>query len=137
MSDEVKPFAWAVIGDDYEYATLLAEHAGAVAEEEGGIVVPLYRSPTLTEEERLNRCQAENARLREEAAAMTAAMQQVSALIEKGQKRHYDCEDSWYACPLSEGGCANPAWDKTDCTCGASQYNEILDAVAATIRTWQ
>ena len=52
MSDEAKPFAWAVIGDAYEYATLLAEHAGAVAEEEGGRVVPLYRSPTLTEEER-------------------------------------------------------------------------------------
>ncbi len=52
MSDEAKPFAWAVIGDDYEYATLLEEHAGAVAEEEGGMVVPLYRSPTLTDAER-------------------------------------------------------------------------------------
>lgn len=52
MSDEAKPFAWAVIGDAYEYATLLAEHAGAVAEEDGGRVVPLYRSPTLTDEER-------------------------------------------------------------------------------------
>lgn len=52
MSDEAKPSAWAVIGDDYEYATLLAEHAGAVAAEEGGMVVPLYRSPTLTDAER-------------------------------------------------------------------------------------
>lgn len=52
MSDEAKPFAWAVIGDGYEYATLLVEHAGAVAEEEGGRVVPLYRSPTLTDAER-------------------------------------------------------------------------------------
>ena len=52
MIDEAKPFAWAVIGDGYEYATLLAEHASAVAEEEGGIVVPLYRSPTLTAAER-------------------------------------------------------------------------------------
>lgn len=52
MSDEAKPFAWAVIGDNYEYATLLAEHAVAVAEEEGGTVVPLYRSLTLTAAER-------------------------------------------------------------------------------------
>lgn len=54
MSDEAKPFAWAVIGEDYEYATLLEEHAGAVAEEEGGTVVPLYRQPqpTLTDAER-------------------------------------------------------------------------------------
>ena len=52
MSDEAIPFAWAVIGDDYEYATLLVEHAGAVAAEEGGMVVPLYRSPTLTDVER-------------------------------------------------------------------------------------
>lgn len=52
MSDEAKPVAWAVIGDDYEYATLLAEHAGAVADEEGGTVIPLYRSPALTDAER-------------------------------------------------------------------------------------
>lgn len=51
---EKEPAAWLVIGDDYEYATLLAEHAGAVAEEEGGTVVPLYRhrQPMLTDEER-------------------------------------------------------------------------------------
>jgi hypothetical protein len=55
VSEQPKPFAWAVIGDGYEYATLLAEHAGAVAEEEGGRVVPLYRDappPALTDAER-------------------------------------------------------------------------------------
>jgi hypothetical protein len=54
MSEPPKPFAWAVIGDGYEYATLLAEHAGAVAEEEGGRVVPLYLAPppVLTDAER-------------------------------------------------------------------------------------
>lgn len=45
MSARQKPFAWAVIGDGFEYATLLEEHARAVAEEESGTVVPLYRQP--------------------------------------------------------------------------------------------
>ena len=52
MSDDQEPVAWHVIGDDYEYATLLEEHARAVVEEEGGTVAPLYRSPTLTDAER-------------------------------------------------------------------------------------
>ena len=52
MSDNQNPVAWHVTGDDYEYATLLEEHARAVVEEEGGTVAPLYRSPTLTDAER-------------------------------------------------------------------------------------
>lgn len=48
MSDNQKPVAWHVIGDGYEYSTLLEEHARAVVEEEGGTVAPLYRSPTIT-----------------------------------------------------------------------------------------
>ena len=52
MSDNQNPVAWHVTGDDYEYATLLEEHARAVVEEEGGKVAPLYRSPTLTDAER-------------------------------------------------------------------------------------
>lgn len=47
-----EPVAWLVTGDGYEYATLLKEHAEVVAEEEDGVVVPLCRSPTLTDAER-------------------------------------------------------------------------------------
>jgi hypothetical protein len=53
MSDENEPVAWHVIGDGYEYSTLLEEHARAVAEEEDGTVAPLYRLPTLTDAEQL------------------------------------------------------------------------------------
>lgn len=52
MSDDQEPVAWHVIGDGYEYSTLLEEHARAIVEEEGGTVAPLYRSPTLTDAER-------------------------------------------------------------------------------------
>jgi hypothetical protein len=52
MSDNKNPVAWYVAGDGYEYSTLLEEHARAVAEEEDGTVTPLYRLPTLTDEER-------------------------------------------------------------------------------------
>lgn len=47
-----EPVAWLVTGDGYEYATLLKEHAEVIAEEEDGVVVPLYRKPTLTDAER-------------------------------------------------------------------------------------
>ena len=49
-----EPVAWLVTGDGYEYATLLKEHAEVIAEEEDGVVVPLYRhpQPTLTDAER-------------------------------------------------------------------------------------
>jgi hypothetical protein len=52
MSDNQNPVAWHVTGDGYEYSTLLEEHARAIVEEEGGTVVPLYRSPSLTDAER-------------------------------------------------------------------------------------
>ena len=51
-SVEAEPVAWLVTGDGYEYATLLKEHAEVIAEEEDGVVVPLYRKPTLTDAER-------------------------------------------------------------------------------------
>ena len=52
MSDNQNPVAWHVTGDGYEYSTLLEEHARAIVEEEGGTVVRLYRSPSLTDAER-------------------------------------------------------------------------------------
>jgi hypothetical protein len=49
-----EPVAWYVASDGYEYATLLREHAEAIASEEGGTVSPLYHTPkpALTDEER-------------------------------------------------------------------------------------
>ena len=59
MSNNQEPVAWHVTGDDYEYATLLEEHARAIVQEDGGTVkplyqtvIPLYLSPTLTDAER-------------------------------------------------------------------------------------
>lgn len=51
------PVAWWLKGSEYdtgceyEYVSLLKENAAAAAAE-GGTVTPLYRSPTLTDEER-------------------------------------------------------------------------------------
>jgi hypothetical protein len=49
---------------------------------------------------------------------------------------HYYCEDSWYSCPLAEGGCANE--HLRVCNCGLRQkvdklfslFQEYSDAVA-------
>jgi hypothetical protein len=46
-----EPVAWAVLGDGYEYVSLTPEMCGAWASENGGRIVPLYRSPTLTDAE--------------------------------------------------------------------------------------
>jgi hypothetical protein len=60
LTDQERPVAWHVTADGFEYATLLEEHARAIVEEEGGTVAPLYqtvtplyRRPTLTDEEQL------------------------------------------------------------------------------------
>lgn len=43
---------------------------------------------------------------------------------------HSECEDSWYSCPKSEGGCAN-ANQSSECLCGAEDENTLRkDAVA-------
>jgi len=42
---------------------------------------------------------------------------------------HYECEDSWYSCPLSESGCANDCVGE-ECNCGAERHNKkIISAI--------
>ena len=44
---------------------------------------------------------------------------------------HYDCEDSWYSCPLSEDGCSNE-FQGTECTCGVeSGCEKIFQALTS------
>ena len=42
-------------------------------------------------------------------------------------RTHYECEDSWYSCPASEGGCARDDYD-TECDCWADEHNALVDA---------
>ena len=51
-SVKCEPAAWLVDGGEYQYVSLFRESADAAANEEGGAVTPLYRSPTLTDAER-------------------------------------------------------------------------------------
>jgi hypothetical protein len=51
---------------------------------------------------------------------------------------HYECEDGWYSCPLSEGGCLNEAWPKNKCNCGAAEkfaYIARFDSAVASMNT--
>ena len=52
MNKKCEPAAWLVDGGEYQYVSLFRESADAAANEEGGAVTPLYRSPTLTDAER-------------------------------------------------------------------------------------
>ncbi len=47
---------------------------------------------------------------------------------------HYDCEDPWYSCPLSEEGCANEHIDKTVCTCGHDDRKQNVERLIAETR---
>lgn len=43
---------------------------------------------------------------------------------------HYECDDGWYSCPLSEEGCINARTPKNRCTCGRDAR---VDAIAAAL----
>jgi len=43
---------------------------------------------------------------------------------------HLECDDSWYSCPLSEGGCADDSREKK-CNCGAQESIEALAKISA------
>ena len=41
-------------------------------------------------------------------------------------RQHYNCEDSWYSCPLSEDGCSNDQAG-SECNCWARYNKEMED----------
>jgi len=47
--------------------------------------------------------------------------------LESLRRRHHECEDCWYSCPLSEDGCCDDT--QKGCNCGAKEHNARLDAV--------
>ena len=63
-------------------------------------------------------------------ASEVTQRQRAEAVIGK----HYECEDSWYSCPLSEEGCANDGEDKTRCNCGRDDRKVQLELLLTTAR---
>lgn len=47
--------------------------------------------------------------------------------------KHYECEDPWYSCPMSDEGCVNPA-EGEECTCGVDTRRTLLDKLLKTAR---
>jgi len=51
-----------------------------------------------------------------------------------GRTKHRECEDSWYSCPLSDEGCANP--NEKECTCGLeAEKEDMQSAIDEAVRT--
>lgn len=46
-------------------------------------------------------------------------------LLEERFQTHYECEDGWYSCPLSEEGCLDTRRGK-DCTCYVGDLKEFI-----------
>ena len=58
-------------------------------------------------------------------AAEIARLREALSRCKRG---HYYCEDSWYSCPLAEGGCADDS-KAAVCDCGAEAFNAEIDVV--------
>jgi hypothetical protein len=58
----------------------------------------------------------------------------IEAIVPLARRNHNDCDDTWYGCPLSDGGCSDPAYAEDECNCGALAHNEKVDALAVTLR---
>lgn len=43
------------------------------------------------------------------------------------ERTHYVCEDSFYSCPLAEGGCCDSRYLENLCNCGADAFNKEAD----------
>lgn len=65
-------------------------------------------------------------------ATLRAQLAGVREKVEKMERRrHYECDDCWYSCPLSEEGCCNDGLPH-ECNCGADDFNaQIADVLAA------
>lgn len=65
----------------------------------------------------------------EKARAIDAAeIVRLREALSRCKRGHYYCEDSWYSCPLAEGGCANDS-KAAVCDCGAEAFNAEIDAM--------
>lgn len=61
---------------------------------------------------------------------MTQDMRAVAELL---AGRHYECEDPWYSCPLSEEGCTDETKPK-ECYCGREKTVAAIAAALADAR---
>lgn len=59
-----------------------------------------------------------------------AECERLREALESLRSTHYECDDPWYSCPKSEGGCANDG-QGDECNCGADARNAIIDAALA------
>ncbi len=56
----------------------------------------------------------------------------VEDLARAGRRSHRECEDSWYSCPKSPGGCSNESEGK-DCNCGADGCNARIENLSSSL----
>lgn len=65
---------------------------------------------------------------------MRIILQKLKGLKKLAYRTHFYCEDTWYSCPKHEAGCANDAYKKDECTCGADEHNAEVDALYTSLK---
>jgi len=54
-------------------------------------------------------------------------------VAERMAPKHYECEDSWYSCPLSQEGCSDDRQEKI-CNCGRDELVQRITTALAEAR---
>lgn len=62
------------------------------------------------------------------ASVLTVGLGELLKLKALAMQSHYSCEDCWYSCPKSTGGCCNDA-EGDECNCGADAHNAMVEAL--------
>jgi hypothetical protein len=58
----------------------------------------------------------------------------VRDLAQAGKRSHHECEDPWYSCPKSPGGCSNES-EGENCNCGADEHNAKIHNLFCSLLT--
>jgi hypothetical protein len=60
---------------------------------------------------------------------LKAENERLRALLIESKRPHLVCDgDCWYSCPAS-GECCNEKRSRTECDCGANEWNAKVDAI--------
>ena len=74
----------------------------------------IYNEIIKIHQNQINNLQKENERLR-----------QTLKLLRK--TKHYQCEDPWYSCPMTENDATEDRINEKICDCGKQENNDIID----------
>lgn len=140
MYDGGYHFAYMVVGDEYRRQIMSTNRILDVKAKTGDapfthpaddeIYVLKARISDLRDacEQKQEILDSNKAIIAEQAERITALETACKSLAELAHQSHVYCEDSWYSCPMAEGGCADDRRGP-QCDCGAEEQNMKVNSI--------